>query len=114
MPQTVIETRTGWMIRCRSCHWHEYPKTGKPGASWTFNGDLERPTFRPSMNEALGPFPEDSPWAGQIRRCHFTVTDGAIDYHGDCSHELRGKMPLEPWPQAEIDYHSILLADPEV
>lgn len=97
--QTVIETRTGYMIRCPKCRWHEYPKNGKPGASWTFNGDVSSPTFTPSMNEAVGPFPN-----GEIRRCHFTVTSGQIKFHDDCTHDLKGQtLQLEAWPQIEID-----------
>ena len=100
--KTVIETAEGYMIRCPACGWHEFPKQGKPGASWTFNGNFERPTFKPSMNEAVGPFPDGSKWAGQIRRCHFVLTDGVLHFCGDCTHDLKGKVvPLEPWTEAE-------------
>ncbi len=102
MTTLVIETPSGWMIRCRVCQWHEYPKVGKPKATWTFNGNRECPTFTPSMNEAIG--------EPVKRRCHFTVTDGKITYQKDCTHELAEKtLPLEPWPQAEVDYCKILL-----
>jgi hypothetical protein len=96
---TVKETSTGWVIRCRACNWHEFPKSGKPGASWTFNGDFERPTFTPSMNELVnGPGPDNRPDI-PTRRCHFIVTDGQIQFCGDCTHELAGQaMPLEHWP----------------
>ncbi len=97
---TVKETETGWMIRCPACNWHEFPKVGKPGASWTFNGDRERPTFTPSMNELInGPGEHHRPDV-PTRRCHFIVTDGQIQFCGDCTHELNGKtMPLEHWNQ---------------
>ncbi len=95
---TVKETETGWMIRCPACNWHEFPKVGRPGASWTFNGDLERPTFSPSMNELInGPGPHHNSEV-PTRRCHFIVTYGQIQFCGDCTHELNGKtMPLEHW-----------------
>lgn len=48
---------------------------GRP--SWTFNGDLELPTFTPSLL-----YPD--------RVCHLFVTDGRIQYLGDCTHELAG------------------------
>ncbi len=103
MPQTVIETSTSYMIRCKNCGWHEFPKAGRPGASWTFNGNFERPTFSPSMNECLNPKDsKDYRPDCDTRRCHFIVTDGQISYCGDCTHGLRGSMPLEPWPDAEV------------
>lgn len=108
--QTVIETESGYMIQCPVCGWHEFPKVGKPNASWSFNGNYERPTFTPSMNEAVGPFPEDSKWPGQIKRCHFVLTDGRLNFQGDCTHELAGQQrDLEPFSQAKIDYYALLL-----
>lgn len=110
--QTVIETKTGYMIKCPVCKWHEFPKVGKSGASWSFNGNYEKPTFTPSMNEAVGPFPEGSQWAGQIRRCHFVLTDGKLNFCGDCSHELSGRQrDLESFSQEEIDYYALLLKE---
>lgn len=110
--RTVIETRDGWMIQCRACQWHEFPKrpTAK-GDSWTFNGDLVRPTFSPSMNESQNP-PDHPGYNPDVKssRCHFVVTNGEIDYCPDCSHELRGKMPLEPWPADKLAYYDGLKA----
>jgi hypothetical protein len=49
---------------------------------WSFNGDFEKATFRPSMlihpNNMHG-------------RDHFFVTDGKIEYLSDCEHALAGK-----------------------
>lgn len=56
---------------------------------WTFNGDLEKPTFGPSMlvNKSI---PE--------RRCHSFVTDGKIQFLDDCFHELKGQtVELPDW-----------------
>jgi hypothetical protein len=102
---TVIETRTGWMIRCR-CRtegWHEFSKVGRPNATWTFNGNMVKPTFSPSMNELCnGPGTHHHP-EYPTTRCHFTVTDGRIQYHGDCTHDLKGQtLDLEPWPEATV------------
>lgn len=49
--------------------------------SWQFNGDLERPTFTPSLLNR----------GGDIGVCHLFVTDGKIHYLGDCTHALAGK-----------------------
>lgn len=49
---------------------------------WDFNGDFEKPTFRPSMliypNNLHG-------------RDHFFVTKGKIEYLSDCEHSLAGR-----------------------
>jgi hypothetical protein len=49
--QTVIETPTGWMVRCQICGHHEFPKAQRPNATWEFDGNPQSPTFKPSMNE---------------------------------------------------------------
>jgi Family of unknown function (DUF6527) len=49
---------------------------------WTFNGDVERPTFNPSLlcNQH---YPK--------QRCHLFVEGGKIRFLDDCHHELKGK-----------------------
>lgn len=59
---------------------------------WTFNGDLEKPTFRPSMLlNANMP---------NRKRNHFFVTDGKIEYLSDCEHDMAG-MTID---MVECDY----------
>lgn len=104
MSQTVIETRNGYTIRCPVCQWHSFPKQGKPGASWTFNGNFEKPTFTPSMNESTNS-PEHPYYNPRVPsgRCHFILTDGVMNFCSDCTHELAGQSrPLEPWPEVEV------------
>jgi len=52
--------------------------------SWTFNGNLESPTFSPS-------FLHTWKYAGQDRRCHYVVTDGKVAYCSDSDHILAGQ-----------------------
>lgn len=60
--------------------------------SWTFNGDLERPTFTPSFRQHLGD--------GTV--CHYFVTDGKIHFCGDSHHGLAGKIvPLPDLPRRQ-------------
>ena len=49
---------------------------------WSFNGDFEKPTFRPSM--LVHP-------DGLHQRDHFFVTDGKIEYLSDSEHDFAGK-----------------------
>lgn len=76
---------------------HRIPtKTPLPNnAIWSFDGNLEKPTFVPSINLAWGREAnpdwqepaEPGNWSG---RCHFFVRDGMIDYCPDSTHALSG------------------------
>jgi hypothetical protein len=105
---------TGYMIFCPACKCGHLFNTvaGSNGVGgqkpvWTFNGNQEKPTFRASMLVMTGHFCAGQPqppdcWlckrvANKERdfspccRCHSYVTDGRIEFLGDCSHELRGQ-----------------------
>ena len=90
---------------CPGCgHLHGYQTKDPGGYNWSFNGNLDNPTFTPSLLNRWGKEadpnwqePEDpSPqhqWSG---RCHLFVTNGVIDYCGDCTHSLAGqKVPMK-------------------
>lgn len=53
---------------------------------WTFNGNRERPSFQASM------LVRGSDKDGKELRCHLFVTNGKIQYLGDCTHALAGKI----------------------
>lgn len=55
-----------------------FPTTG---ATWTWNGSMERPTFSPSLL-IFGKEP--------ALRCHSLVGDGDIVFLPDCHHALKG------------------------
>lgn len=60
--------------------------------SWGWNGDLERPTFSPSLLTRLT-------MAGRERVCHSFVVDGVWQYLGDCTHEKAGQhVPMVDLP----------------
>lgn len=83
-------TPGSWSILCPACNC-----THVFDSRWSFNGDVEKPTFRPSMLEKIGPFPEGSKRAGQIQVCHSYVTDGNIQFLGDCTHKYANQtLPL--------------------
>jgi len=64
-----------WCPGCKNAHAFTVPP-------WSFNGDVENPTFHPSLlcNQH---HPQS--------RCHSVVTDGKIHFCPDCHHELAGK-----------------------
>lgn len=75
-------------VFCPGClHAHSYPPRVR-GEGWVYNGDDERPTFRPSAIIDV-----DRP-DGTRYRCHSVVTDGRIMFCKDSTHLLRG-MTLE-------------------
>ena len=60
------------------------------GASWTFNGSMDAPTFQPSV---LVTYPGD-----QGKRCHSFIKDGWMQFLNDCTHWAAGKtVPMEEW-----------------
>jgi len=60
-----------------------------PGRGWTFNDDFERPTFMPSLL-CNKDYPES--------RCHSFVTDGRIQFLGDCWHDLKNQtVDIPDW-----------------
>lgn len=65
---------------------------------WQFNGDLERPTFSPSL------LCQSNRWDGQRavpHTCHSFITDGRIQFLGDCTHALAGQtvdlLEVDAW-----------------
>lgn len=76
---------------------------------WGWNGDLELPTFTPSLLVRGNQWPKDEypeyykathpeVAPGDDTVCHSFVTDGRIQFLGDCTHELAGQtVELPEW-----------------
>ena len=69
--------------------------TGKVG--WSFNNNFDKPTFSPSLLNQWGKyadpkFEEDPDFPNSSGICHLFVTNGQIQYCGDCTHDLSGKI----------------------
>lgn len=88
-----------YKFKCPAGHWH-YINTIVPNqqnAQWNFNGDVNNPTFTPSINERTGYYVDpniqgDEEWLKKNSyHCHFVITDGKIHFCGDCSHGLKGQ-----------------------
>lgn len=80
-----------WQFNCPGCGRTHIINTVEPnhnGAIWKFNGDVDKPTFMPSINEVLLMGAEETP----TLRCHFFITNGRIDFCSDSFHELRNKI----------------------
>jgi len=95
----VLRTLEGGRIgfHCPGCR-KPHVVNVSPGG-WGFNGNYERPTFTPSVLVTY-----NGPDAGADRGdgdrappavCHSFVTDGQIQFLGDCTHALAGQtVPL--------------------
>jgi hypothetical protein len=83
----------GWAFFCPGCeHVHAFFTLGP--TTWAFDGDQASPTFSPSLlNTSPG-----NPDPKQIK-CHLSLIEGKLHFHGDCSHGLAGKVVvLADWP----------------
>lgn len=80
------------------CHVHGYHNI--PAKQWKYNGDPLCPTFSPSVRE-FESGPDIQP--GTVTRCHYSIADGVIEYHGDNTHAFAGqKLPMLPFTDAEV------------
>lgn len=77
-----------WCPGCARSH-SVYPRPLQnpiTGASWTWNGDRDKPTLFPSILVKTE-FTENRP----AKVCHLFVTDGTIQYLSDCTHSMAGQ-----------------------
>lgn len=78
-----------YSVHCPACGYeHPFTVGSETRPNWTFNGDFDRPTFRPSM--LCMP---DGP-----KRCHSFVTDGRIQFLPDSWH---GRSDTVDLPEIE-------------
>ena len=61
-----------------------HPNTMK--AMWSFNGDLDKPTFSPSLLVRYPQFEKPD------RICHSFIKDGNIQFLSDCTNDLKDQI----------------------
>lgn len=69
---------------CPACKHRHYVDAKR----WNWNGDLEKPTFHPSVRHFY-PNPDTGK---DVTVCHYHVREGKIHYCTDCPHEYAGKV----------------------
>lgn len=112
----------GLMYWCQGCNGAHviYHGAGHP---WTWDGNLEAPTFSPSVLIRTGHYsdrPEPLPdgrcsWcveaeteghATMCSLCHTFITAGMVQFLSDCTHQYAGQLlalpDLPPWLQHEV------------
>lgn len=102
-----------WCPGCDEAHWVSFGEG--PGPRWGYNGNPDAPTFTPSilvrgvrieggdaeLDRILDTYrlPEEREAMLADKRintvCHSFVTDGEIQFLGDCTHKMAGQtVPL--------------------
>lgn len=109
-----------WCPGCNTAH--SVAVNADKSPSWSWNGDVEKPTFSPSILVRSGHYVPmydgggcwcdfnaelaakgEEPTKHRCGICHSFVTNGCIQFLGDCTHELAGKtVDLPPWPGDEV------------
>jgi hypothetical protein len=103
----------GWVFWCPACRQeHRFCTKAVSGVRedgtrwpvWTFNGDMARPTFSPSLLYQTGKGRwEGTRWVATGPKrvvCHLHLRDGQLAYCGDNPHQFNGKtVPLPDLPE---------------
>lgn len=81
------DKEVGYVVFCPACkHGHLFNTVSDKRPVWNFDGNLEYPTFSPSM------LVFETQSDGSHRTiCHSFVRNGRIEFLGDCAHEMRGQ-----------------------
>lgn len=83
-------------FKCPGCgHLHcFYTKESNYVHAWEFNGNMDNPTFTPSLLNRNGKYadPNFIDTGNISTQCHLHVTNGKIQYCQDCTHSYNGKI----------------------
>jgi hypothetical protein len=82
-----------WCPGCDSAHRFDVPR-------WSFNGDMESPTFAPSLL-----YREIN---GGPTQCHLFLRKGKLQFLNDCPHDLAGRtVDIPQWPDERVHIHAV-------
>lgn len=101
-------TNRGFIHYCPACgeaHHYQTNNGGDGGPQWSFNGDVDKPTFAPSMLIRWGnKVPGQKDWKDEDGKpeggvCHYFLRAGMLEFCADSTHGLAGKsVPLPALP----------------
>jgi len=88
----VLEEIAGYpgrlLMECPGCKMAHHILVGEgSGPRWSFNGNMEKPTFSPSILVRYT-------WGEEQKEvvCHSYINDGVWNFLTDCTHELAGQL----------------------
>jgi hypothetical protein len=90
-----------WCPGCSEMHVIHVDAPNASGARWTWDGNIEKPTFQPSINIRINPpdHPHYQPQA-MTSICHYFLHGGNLQFLGDCTYHLKGRtVPLPDLPE---------------
>lgn len=105
MAKVTIHEGGAISFECPGCKVRHVINTN-PNYLWEFNGDIDRPTIKPSILVKSGHYMQghkgqcwcdynkehsEDPSPFKCYQCHSFVTDGKIQFLDDCTHELTGQ-----------------------
>jgi hypothetical protein len=95
MPKLHQVAENYYAFHCPGCQYgHAVTVNGhknSQGASWGWNGSMDKPTFTPSINCNAG---------DPHHQCHSFVNDGRIQFLGDCFHTMKGQtVEIPDWDE---------------
>lgn len=89
-----------WCPACEEMHNFYVDKPTRAGAGWSFDGNVERPTFNPSMRISFPACDWGDGEHSPAQCCHYFLHAGMLQFCGDSTHALAGKtVPLPPLPE---------------
>ncbi len=74
-----------YAFKCPGCNRTHHIPTKGPQA-WGFNNSADKPTFTPSLLSYY-----EGPGGEKAKVCHSFITDGKIQFLGDCYHDLKNQ-----------------------
>lgn len=88
-----------WCPGCEEAHGIHVEKPRSNGAKWTFDGNVNAPTFSPSIHITSPEHTFEDGVKIEATCCHYFLKAGVLDFLGDCTHALKGtKVPLPELP----------------
>lgn len=106
----LVKSETGYFYWCPACEETHHVRITAPSGNWTFDGNMEAPTFTPSVRvTGKQGINKEGRWTGEYKcgpdgkaldlNCHCFITAGNIIFLPDSTHELKGKtVPLPDVP----------------
>ena len=95
-----------WCPACEEVHAFAIDHPNSHGAIWTWDGNVENPTFSPSMNIVINPVGHkhhNPEYPSEV--CHYFLQNGVIQYLADCTHALKNQRVILPVLPAHLRDH---------